>query len=312
MDNRVHQSQTGRYSPLRYPGGKGKIVRFIRDIIRLNGLSDGRYVEPYAGGAAVAWELLITGVVRRVSINDISKPVYAFWHSVLNQPEALCSMITERPVTVDEWDRWKEVYRNYETADELELGFAFFYLNRTNRSGILNGGIIGGRDQSGQWKIDARYNKADLKNRIMKISSLKSQVDLTRMDAVDLLQSKSEFWESKTLVYLDPPYFEKGQCLYLNAYGPNDHKKVANAVTDLRGINWIVSYDDVSPIHDLYQYSPWLQYTLNYSASGASRGREAMFFSDGLMIPEVSKPLIEFGREVGDVVNSVSERLFAV
>jgi len=50
----------------------------MKEIVRANGLSDGRYVEPYAGGAAIAWELLITGVVRRVSINDISLPVFAF------------------------------------------------------------------------------------------------------------------------------------------------------------------------------------------------------------------------------------------
>lgn len=159
-------SQTGRYSPLRYPGGKGKIARFVCDIIRQNGLSDGRYVEPYAGGAAIAWELLITGVVRRVSINDISRPVFAFWNSVLNRTDDLCRMIEDRPITVDEWDIWKEVFRSHQTADELQLGFAFFFLNRTNRSGILNGGIIGGREQKGAWKIDARYNKAALIERI--------------------------------------------------------------------------------------------------------------------------------------------------
>ncbi|MBE9013643.1 DNA adenine methylase [Pseudanabaenaceae cyanobacterium LEGE 13415] len=138
----------------------------MKEIVRSNGLSDGRYVEPYAGGAAVAWELLLTGVVRRVSINDISLPVFSFWHSVLNSTDELCSLIRDCPLTIEEWDRQKNVFRRPEEADYLSLGFSFFFLNRTNRSGILNGGVIGGRGQTGKWKIDARFNRSDLISRI--------------------------------------------------------------------------------------------------------------------------------------------------
>lgn len=304
-------SHSGRYSPLRYPGGKGKIARFIRDIIRTNGLSDGRYVEPYAGGAAVAWELLITGVVRRVSINDVSLPVYAFWDSVLNRTDDLCALINERPLTVEEWDIWKSVFRRQDGEDSLSLGFAFFYLNRTNRSGIMNAGVIGGREQTGNWKIDARYNKVDLISRIRKIASLRSRIEITRMDAVSFLQEKSSLWGSRTLVYIDPPYFEKGRYLYYDAYNAEDHATVASAITNLKGVNWIVSYDDVRPIHSLYESKPWLQYTLNYSARNQTRGREAMFFSDGLGVPDVAKPLVEIDRDISQVPRLVSKRLFA-
>lgn len=304
-------TQTGRHSPLRYPGGKGKVARFMRAIIQANGLADGRYVEPYAGGAAVAWELLITGVVRRISINDISRPVYAFWNSVLNRTDDLCTMIEERPLTVQEWDSWKDVFRRQDTADELNLGFAFFYLNRTNRSGILNGGIIGGRDQTGTWKIDARYNKSDLVRRIRKIAALRSRVELTQMDAVELLKENTNRWNSKTLIYIDPPYFEKGRYLYHDSYKADDHASVAKAVNKLGNFSWIVSYDDVRPIHDLYETSPWLQYTLNYSARNQVRGREAMFFSDGLIVPEIPRPLIELDRDISSIPRPPSKRSFA-
>ena len=180
-------AQTGRYSVLRYPGGKGKLARFFRRFSRANSLSDGRYVEPYAGGAAIAWELLITGIVRRVSINDISLPVFAFWHSVLNATDELCKLIQERPLTVDEWDYREKTEKQPEDVDYVTLGFSFFFLNRTNRSGILNGGIIGGRDQTGKWKIDARFNRQDLICKIQKIASFKSRIELTRIDAVDFI-----------------------------------------------------------------------------------------------------------------------------
>ena len=305
-------TQTGRYSPLRYPGGKGKIAKFVRAIVRANNLSDGRYVEPYAGGAAVAWELLITGVVRRVTINDISRPVFAFWSSVLNDTENLCRLISDRPITVDEWDKQKEIFRKYETVDDLKLGFSFFFLNRTNRSGILNGGIIGGREQVGDWRIDARFNKDVLISRIEKIASLKSRIELTQIDAVEMLSNRAKDWKSKTLLYIDPPYFKKGRFLYHDAYQPEDHKSLASEVRNLDGVNWIVSYDDVRPIHDLYEQSPWLQYTLNYSARNKMRGREAMFFSKGLTVPDVPKPLMEVDRDLTKKPRPANQRLFAV
>lgn len=303
-------TQTGRYSPLRYPGGKGKIARFIRSIVRANGLSDGRYVEPYAGGAAIAWELLITGVVRRVTVNDISRSVYAFWDSVLNRTDDLCRLIYDQPVTVDEWDKWKDVLRRG-SEDNLEIGFAFFFLNRTNRSGILNGGIIGGRAQTGRWKIDARYNKADLIARIQKIADLRSRIEITQMDAVDFFQTYAPKWGNNTLVYIDPPYFEKGKYLYHNAYRADDHRTVSKAISSLTHVKWVVSYDDVMPIHNLYEDWYWLQYSLNYSARNRLRGREAMFFSDGLIVPKVPKPLIEIDRDDLEKHRPVSDRIFA-
>lgn len=282
----------------------------MRSIVRCNGLSDGRYVEAYAGGAAIAWELLITGVVRRVTVNDISRPVYAFWDSVLNQTDDLCRMIADRPVTVHEWDKWKDVLRRG-SENNLEIGFAFFFLNRTNRSGILNGGIIGGREQTGNWKIDARYNKSDLISRIQKIADLRSRIEITQMDAVEFLETQAPKWNDKTLVYIDPPYFEKGRYLYHDAYASDDHRVVSQAIARLSDLKWVVSYDDVMPIHNLYEDWYWLQYSLNYSARNRMRGREAMFFSQGLVVPEVPKPLVELDRDDVEKHRPLSDRSFA-
>jgi DNA adenine methylase len=296
-DGSVPLPTTGRYSPLRYPGGKGKLARFVADVIRSNDLSDGLYVEPYAGGAAVAWELLLSGVVRRVAINDLSRPIYSFWKSVLDHTEDLIDLIQKTPVDVATRNRQKLIF-NAADAGDLELGFATFFLNRTNRSGILNGGMIGGRDQTGKWKLDARYNKNDLIRRIERIARARRRVTLTQVDAVEFLQCNSARWGKKTLVYLDPPYFGKGQDLYYNFYKHDDHAGVAAAVQSLNAIPWIVSYDDAMPIHELYSPASWLQYTIGYSARGRVRGREAMFVSAGLKVPEVTGSMIEVDRWV--------------
>ena len=294
----VRLPTTGRYSPLRYPGGKGKLAGFIKNVVRLNGLSDGCYVEPYAGGAAVAWELLITGVVRRVYINDINRPVFAFWDSVVNQTDLICRRIMETPLTVEEWFRQKKIFQNAENEGDDDVAFAFFFLNRTNRSGVLNGGIIGGRSQKGRWKIDARFNRCELIKRIQKIALFRSRINISNMDAMIFLQENVEKFPTKTFVYIDPPYYQKGRYLYYDAYDPDDHQSVANFIRCLERVKWMVSYDDVQAIRDLYKNSPCLQYELWYSARNSGRGREVIFFSKELGVPDMIPPLLEISRNI--------------
>ena len=290
---------SGRYSPLRYPGGKGKLARFIKAVVQANGASDGHYVEPYAGGAAIAWELLLRGIVRRVTINDISRPIFAFWSTVFEQTDELCERIENTPVTLSTWDQCKQVFIDADNQSNLDVAFAFFFLNRTNRSGILNAGVIGGRDQTGKWKINARYYKAELIKRIRHIARHGSRVTVCQEDAVDFLTSRRDSWNSKTLIYVDPPYFEKGRQLYYDFYEAGDHTDIARAVQSLQGTNWVVSYDDVRPIHDLYESVDWMQYTINYSARNKLRGREAMFFSNDLVVPAIDRPMAELARGNG-------------
>ena len=220
-------------SPLRYPGGKAQLANFVKLIYRQNNLLDGHYVEPYAGGASVALALLFHEDASEIHITDLSKSVYAFWHSVLNETESLCDLIRDTAVTVEEWNRQKEIQGQVETAPLLELGFSTFFLNRTNRSGIINGGIIGGKDQDGEWKIDARFNKATLIARIKKIARYRRRINLYNKDASDFLRVILPTLPVTTLVNLDPPYFVKGQGLYEDYYQPEDHADVARLVSQI-------------------------------------------------------------------------------
>lgn len=288
-------SLSGRFSPLRYPGGKGKLARFVAELIRLNNLQDGLYVEPYAGGAAVAWELLLTGLVRQVHINDLNRPVYAFWRCVLDETESLSRLITNTALSIENWKRMKAVFSSPDKHTDLEIGFAMFFLNRTNRSGILNGGPIGGHAQTGPWGIDARCNKVELISRIERIARFRRKVVLTNLDATFLLTGTKN-WPKKTLVYLDPPYYEKGRDLYYDFYDKGAHANVANAIRRKTDVKWIVSYDDVAPIHTLYEDESWLQYGIGYSARNRGQGREAMFFSSGLRVPPTQGSMIEIDR----------------
>ena len=272
-------------SPLRYPGGKLKVVDYIKRLFEVNDLMDGTYIEPYAGGASVALTLLFSEYATRIKINDIDRSIYAFWYSVLNETDSLCRMITDTPVTMVQWYAQREVQAHKEEAELLELGFSTFFLNRTNRSGILSGGVIGGKEQTGNFKIDARYNKADLIGRIESIADYADRIDLTSMDAVELIKSIKKPTE-KTFCYLDPPYYVKGRDLYLNYYNDDDHKAIAKAIKKYKG-KWIISYDAVDFIRELYKKYRQKEYYLSYSAGNPAKGREIVVYSDGLTIPDI-------------------------
>jgi DNA adenine methylase len=280
------------FTPLRYPGGKAKLAAYVKSLMKDNRLLDGEYVEPYAGGAAIALELLFHEYVSCIHINDISRPVYAFWKSVLHQTEEFCRRISDTPLSVSAWDKQKRVLENLKGHDDLDLGFATFFLNRTNRSGILNGGIIGGRDQTGPWKIDARYNAKELAYRVGSIARMSSRIKLTRKDALEFLRGGVSRWPEQTLIYLDPPYFTKGRDLYYDFYEDEDHASVAGFVTNgITRQQWIVSYDNARPIRSLYRGSRHVVYNIGYSARSASQGSEVMFFCDGLKVPPLIGPI---------------------
>lgn len=298
MTEASHPFRAGQFSPLRYPGGKGKIADFVRAVIRQSGMSDGTYVEPYAGGASVAIEMLLTGEVSKIAINDVSVDIYSFWKSVIDHTDELCDKVLNTPLTVDEWDRQKAILKAASDHDMLSVGFAAFYLNRTNRSGILNAGIIGGRAQTGRWLIDARYNAKALASKIQHIGRHRRSISVTNSDAIVFLEEGAKTWPKKTLIYLDPPYFAKGKHLYLHHYGPLDHKDVCEAVLKISKQSWMVSYDDTPEIEELYRGHPTLRYTIGYSARNYAQGREVMFFGPGVAMPNSSGSMNEIERIV--------------
>lgn len=280
----IDKSQLRRVtiSPLRYPGGKGSLYSTLKTLVRANDLTQGTYVEPYAGGAGAALALLVTGQVQRIVINDLDPAVFAFWSAVVAEPAKFGERITKADLTVKEWSRQKEVYLN-NSADRFELGFATFYLNRTNRSGVLNGGPIGGMDQTGNYKIDARFNKEALAERIRVIGLHSRRISVTNTDGIMVIKKYAR--RPSTLIYADPPYFEKAGSLYLNSFGDRDHAKLAECINSYADTKWVLTYDNVPQVQKLYSKRKSLLFSLNYSAHRVVKAQEIMVFSDSLTVP---------------------------
>lgn len=277
-------------TPLRYPGGKGKLTNYVSKLIEINGLNGCDYVEPYAGGAGVAINLLLAGKASNVHLNDLNNAIFCFWYSILEDTERFCSLIDATPVTMVEWYKHKEVITNQGNYSALEIGFATFFLNRTNRSGILLGGVIGGKEQSGKWKLDARFNKPDLINRIKTISSRKENIHIYNQDAKVFLENIVSKFSKNTLIYLDPPYYVKGKGLYQNHYCHNDHFNIARTIKENKKHPWIVSYDNTKEINDMYSGLRKVEYGINYSAQARYQGPEVIFFCDSVAIPDDLNP----------------------
>lgn len=277
------------FSPLRYPGGKSCLAPFLTHLAELNDVKQGTYLELYAGGAGAALTLLFDGTFKCIHINDYDYNIYAMWYSILFHPKVFINKIKRVAIDIDEWHRQKEIFKMGRKADIKDLGFATFFLNRTNRSGIIfKAGPIGGLNQNGNYKIDVRFNKEELIERIKLISSRKKDIILTNLDAIHILDNLQSYHVDydKLMVYMDPPYYKKGKELYLNNYNHDNHLRLASTVKKLNDVKWMISYDNVHEVRNMYEGFRMSSFDLNYTLQTKRFGSELLVFSEDLITPE--------------------------
>lgn len=273
------------YSPLRYPGGKAKLAPFMGLMINKMNIQKGTYIEPFAGGAGVALMLLMEGYVSDIVINDYDKAIYSVWRAIVDESENFIDRITQTQVNIDEWKKQKEIYTIKNKKYSLDLAFATFFLNRTNRSGILKGGPIGGFEQTGNYKIDARYNSDKLIERIQTIAKYKKHIKVYNKEIVSFIENVLPCYGQDSLIYFDPPYFNKGPELYKNFFGKENHIKIAQLICNKVKGNWIITYDDTPEIVNLYKEQCIRRYDLNYSVANTGKSSEVIVFNDECYCP---------------------------
>lgn len=283
------------YSPLRYPGGKSKLAPLIYLIMQNTGNDCRTYIEPFVGGAGVALSLLLENRVDKIVINDYDKAIYSFWRAIKENTALLLGLVANAPLTIEEWRRQKEIYTKQNQKYSVELGFAAFYLNRTNRSGVLNGGPIGGVSQDGNYLMDARYNREELINRIERIAKRKKDIYVYNKEVRSFISNVLPRHQQQAFIYFDPPYYKKGHELYKNFFKPDDHEDIANSITQSVRCDWIVTYDDVPQIETLYQQYTMRKMVLRYSvANTSSTGSEIIVFKSAQYCP--GSPQLEAGK----------------
>lgn len=271
------------YTPIRYPGGKTKLYPEIKVILESNDLLGHPYAELFAGGAGLAIKLLLKGDVPSIVINDFDRAVYCMWDAVVNHAEELCEFIDSAVLDVETWKAMRTLYRSSGDVGDFELGKAAFYLNRTNVSGILSGGVIGGLEQAGNYKMDVRFNRETLKKKVMDIAARKDDIEVTRLDAEDFINDRMS--DSELFAYLDPPYVQKGPGLYRSAFDEAKHRSLARKVGGARS-KWVVTYDADDLIDDIYGNYERGDLEISYTANVKTVGKEKIILGPGLKWPE--------------------------
>jgi len=271
------------FTPFRYPGGKSALYRYFCGLLALNGMSRATYVEPFAGGAGAALSLLFTERVERVVINDLDPAMYAAWQAMTHDTAEFLELVNAARLTVDEWQKHRETYLRGDLARPLELGYAAFYLNRTSRSGVLTAGPIGGFDQTGNYKIDARFRKDSISERLRQIRAYRNRIDVRNQDGREFIKAHVD--DRNTLIYVDPPYFVKGSRLYLNSFTEADHIDLATLLNAHADSRWVLTYDDVPEVRSMFPERRTDSLRLNYSLQRAGAATELIVFSDSLELP---------------------------
>ena len=280
----VKNSNPGKIyqSPFRYPGGKGFLSEYLEKQIQKMGVDRPEYAEPYAGGAGAAIKLLSAGIANRIRINDADLRIYSAWFAILNETERFIDTIDETRVSIENWKRFAEIVKNPNLAkSQFELGFATFFLNRTNRSGIILGaGPIGGYAQAGEWKLDARFNKSNLIKRVHWLGQKAGQVTLSNLDGLSYLRRAGRAAYSKrTLFFVDPPYVGAGGRLYLNLMTEGKHRDLGRYLEEGNIPHWIVTYDHCPLIEEIYSNSFQTDLNVVYSLQNKRNQRELLIKS---------------------------------
>lgn len=273
-------------TPLRYPGGKSIMTPFFMDLLLANPMKRVVYAEPYAGGAGTAINLLLNGIADSILINDANVAVYSFWHYLLECKDDFINKVLETHITIDEWLKQKDILKN-STMPSFELGFATFFLSRTNRSGILTAGPIGGntsqKQYAAKYKLDCRFNKTDLCARLEQIGAMANRITVSNFDAITFLDNIGH--NDDVIVYLDPPYYVNGRSLYMNYYTHNNHVELSNYLREANDFKWVLSYDNVPEIRELYEGFNLYRFDLKYTAQGIKTGSELLTHSRNIVLP---------------------------
>lgn len=266
-------------SPFRYPGGKSQLYPYIKHLLNINNIN-GTYIEPFAGGAGVAIELLLHGDVEKIVINDYDKSIFSAWNAIINHSDEAINFLQTVPITYDEWLKQKSIHEESKNDPTSIIGgLATFYLNRTNVSGIIKAGPIGGKKQEGTYKIDARFNRDKLIEKVQIISSYKDKIILMNEDANELTSIIEDRFDSKnTFIFFDPPYFAQGKNLYLSFIDSSEHQKLFQNIQKMNNYNWIVTYDTSDEIKEIYKnVNQKFIYSLNYTANNRRKAQEFLF-----------------------------------
>lgn len=245
-------------SPLRYPGGKTRGVKVISEII--DSLFNGRKIllSPFLGGGSLELFYLSRGLT--IYGNDLFHPLFIFWKNLKENPDKLCSNISQI-INEEEIDKDKfQKLKNFEGLSEIEIASRYYIINRCSFSGAT---FCGGFSKSA---YESRLTQSCF-TRMENLAPQLSNIHFSNLDAIDFLKQYDE--SNDQFIYLDPPYYQE---TYLYGRDGDLHKNFnhQDLAEYLKTRNdWILSYNDVPKIRELYHFADIQE--VNWSLSMTSK-----------------------------------------
>lgn len=268
-------------SPLRYPGSKRWLASFIKKALTLNKISPKLYIEPFAGGASVALQLMVENAVDQVILMDLDPLIAYFWETLFFDTDWLIDQIESIDVTIEKWYEYKQ----FQPKTKREYAIACLFLNRTSFSGIIRDeiGPLGGRNQESKYKIDCRFPRTTLIDRIIRIADYRDKIFsiwscswLDGVKKIRKLQIEEKLPIKDLFFYLDPPFFERANRLYRCYFHQEDHTELRDFLINLKDY-WILSYDSSPKIEELYSDA------IKNRNNGAKRKHLDIYYSIAIM-----------------------------
>lgn len=263
---------------LRYPGGKTKIKKTILSkLIKIydNDNDINEYREPFFGGGSIGLEFIKESPnIKNFWLNDKDFGIYALWKSVLSNPTELKFLVREFVPTVGKFYEFKNDLLFGEKSDDIvNIGFKKLAIHQISYSGLgtKSGSPQGGKSQKSKYKIDCRWSPNHICKNIDNINNLfcSRNIKITNLDFSEILDG------GEALIYLDPPYYEKGGELYQYSFNFWDHLKLAESLK-LTKNKWLLSYDDCSEIRKLYSWAQTEEINLNYTINSSRNKNELL------------------------------------
>lgn len=287
LTGRTTTMSTRRYvSPLRYPGGKATMASWLGEMFsRQLGYMDVEvWLEPFAGGAGAALTLLDRDAVPEAWIVDANPAIAAFWQTVTGDGDALAARIERTTPTLGLYARSQGLLAEPDGADRFELGYAAFIVNRCSRSGII-------APRSGAMSdIGARFNAAELADRIRHVASFGSRLRVIHGDGIGFIEdlNGAAGIEDEVLAFCDPPYLREGNRLYRVGMDGDMHQRLADAL-HATPARWLLTYDNEPAVTDLlYPDHRVIAYDIRNNANRARIAREYAVLSHNLDVDDAT------------------------
>jgi DNA adenine methylase len=284
-------------SLIRYPGGKSKLCQQIIDKLSSYITPNTIYYEPFFGGGGIGLKLLknpplksplgmryiFYPTISSIWINDKDIGISCLWTSVIKYAEKLKRKIIDfKPSVFDFYAFKRELLRLDRKPiledDIVDIGFKKLAIHQISYSGLgtKSGGPLGGINQQSKYLIDCRWSPKYLCKKIDNFHTLFSNINIeqqycTNEDFGVLLNNAN----TNCLVYLDPPYYVKGNELYQCGFNENDHVRLSNMLR-IANYKWLLSYDDCPEIRKLYWWANTESLSVNYTINTSNNKNELL------------------------------------